>query len=302
MKATEIIAHLRSLRPSDARAALDDALFLAWNVFARSKELTLPREHKQLLRANRRLRMAGRGERCWILGNGPSLREHDLLALRDEHVFVVNRFIHHEQAHLIRPRYYVIVDPKFGAGTWGHDFVEEIERRLPDVSMFTGYDGWHYLRERGLLEQHRRYVVYPNQFFHFGYPWEIDLTRGIPGADNVTKTAISIATWMGFSEINLLGIDGNGLLLSDNSHFYGHVPGPTDQQALEKAMLSSSTSMRSWRSLPGYLARRGVRLVSRNPRSVLNALPLEPWPEDLPRSSSAAVPSAAGDDASGDGP
>ena len=56
-------------------------------------------------------------------------------------------------------------------------------------------DGRRLLDEHGLLRRHRRFVVYPNQFYTFGYPWEIDLTRGIPGMDNVTKVALSIAVW-----------------------------------------------------------------------------------------------------------
>jgi hypothetical protein len=189
----------------------------------------------------------------------------------------VNRFIHHAAAETIDPSYYVVVDPKFGAGAWGADFVEELERRLPDVWMFTTPAGRAYIDERGLLQRHRRLVVQPDQFFAFGYPWDIDLTRGIPGMDNVTKTALSIAVWMGFTRIDLVGIDGNGLLLDANNHFYGHEPRPAAQEELEKAMVSSALSMRGWRALHRYLAARGVELVSRNPSSVLTSLPYEPF-------------------------
>ncbi len=277
MKPHDLLSTLRSLRPSEARFMLDDALLFAWNAGARAREGKLPARQRELMRKNEVLRGAGRGKRCFILGNGPSLNDHDLLRLKDEHVFVVNRFIHHPDAHLIAPRYYVVVDPKFGAGSWGQDFIEEVEHRLPHTNVFTGYDGWRFLNERKLLQTHRRFVIHPNQYFHFGYPFSIDLTRGIPGADNVTKTAVSIAAWMRFDEIHLLGIDGNGLLLTNNTHFYGHVPQPSEQLELERSLVSSALSMRSWRSLPGYLENQGIRLVSRNPRSALNALPYEPW-------------------------
>lgn len=275
------LSALRSMSPGDYRFMVDDALFLANNLKNRLKEQRLPAETRALLKRNTALR-ATQGGRCWVIGNGPSLKEHDLTQLRDEHVFVVNRFIHHPDAHLIKPRYYVIIDPKFGNGTWGTDFIEEVERRLPDTTMFITPDGERFLNERKLLQSHTRHVILPNQLFHFGYPFDIDLTRGIPGSDNVTKASIAIAAWMGYAEINLLGIDGNGLLLSNNSHFYGHVAPPETQLELEKSMASSALSMRSWRALPGYLENRGIRLISRNPRSVLNALPLEPWPTDLP--------------------
>lgn len=268
-----------TLDKGEARFLIDDGLVNAWNLMNRMAELRLPGEVKAMLARNRELAKTKRG-RCWIIGNGPSIREQDLTLLRDEETFVVNRFIHHPQAELIDPKYYVIVDPKFGGGQWGTDFVAEVERRLPRVTLFTGPDGERFLEAQGLLRGHRRFQIYPNQRFTFGYPWEIELTRGIPGADNVTKSALCIAVWMGFTEINLLGIDGNGLLLSDNSHFYGHVAGPDNQIDLEKAMVSSALSMRGWRALPGYLERRGIRLVSRNPRSVLTAIPYEPYRVD----------------------
>jgi hypothetical protein len=275
----DLLARLRGLRPSEARFVLDDALLLAWNLSARLRERSLGAEHQALLHKNELLRGVGRGKRCFILGNGPSLADHDLLRLQGEHVFVVNRFIHHPDAHRVAPRYYVVTDPKFGAGAWGEDFVGEVERRLPDTWMFNTLSGWEFLNRRGLLQAHRRFVIHPNQYFHFGYPFDVDLTRGIPGADNVTKAAIAIAAWMRFEEIHLLGIDGNGLLLSNDTHFYGHVPQPTEQVELERALVSASMSMRSWRALPDYLARRGIRLVSRNARSSLNALPYEAWLE-----------------------
>jgi len=278
VKVASLWQQLKTLRPSEARFLMDDALVLAWNAYARARFLrTMTPEGRALLHRNRQIQGIHRGKRCWIIGNGPSLRDMDLELLRDEHTFAVNRFIHHPDAEIIDPKYYVIVDPNFGAGAWGTDFIEEIERRLPDVWMFTGLGGRDLLNERKLLQQHRRFVVYPNQLFSFGYPWDIDLTRGIPGMDNVTKSALSIAVWMGFSRINLIGIDGNGLLLDQGSHFYGHVPRPQAQRDLEKALVSSALSMRGWRATTDYLAARGVTLVSQNPQSVLTDLPYEPY-------------------------
>lgn len=263
---------------ADLRFAVDDAMVLSWNAFARARErVSTPPELRQALGRNAALKGRFSGKRCWIIGNGPSIRRQDLTLLRDELTFVVNRFIHHEQAEAINPSFYVIVDPKFGAGSWGEDFVEQVERRLPDVEMIVGFDGDRFLHDRALLQGHRRHIILPNQLFCFGYRTPIDLTRGIPGMDNVTKSAISTAVYMGFQEINLLGVDGNGLLLPQGSHFYGHVPGPTEQVELEKALVSSSMSMRSWRALPDYLRRFGVSLISRNPESVLTSIPYAPY-------------------------
>ncbi len=277
MKLLDTARRALRVHPLDARFVVDDALVLAWNAYSRAKERTLPSATKALLARNASLRDLHRGQRCWILGNGTSLNEQDLKRLRGEHTFVVNRFIHHPEAEAIDPKYYVIVDPKFGNGTWGESFIADIEARVPRVRMFTGSDGHRFLESRGLLTHHERHVVFPNQLYAFGYDHDIDLTRGIPGQDNVTKTALSIAVWMGFTRINLLGIDGDGILRTDQTHFYGSVPRPAEQAEFEKSLMSSAMGMRSWRSAVSYLARRGVRLVSMNPRSVLTGIPTVPF-------------------------
>lgn len=280
MSLLESLVQLRGMRPFDLRFVLDDQLLRVYNAAARLKERSLPAETKRMLGANRELQGRHLGRRCFIVGNGPSLRDQDLTRLRGEVVFVVNRFIHHPDAEAIDPTYYVIVDPKFATGQWGTDFVEQVERRLPRVEVFLTPDGVSLVRERGLLRHHVVRAVLPNQQLHFGYSEAVDLTRGVPGMDNVTKVALMAAVYMGCTEINLLGVDGNGLILSSGSHFYGHEPPPARQEDLEKALVSMSMGLRSWRAIARYLEQRGVRLVSRNPRSVLTALSQAPFPAE----------------------
>lgn len=271
------LPNLRERRPLDLRFELDDRLLRVYNVYRRLQERRLDEEHRCLLKQNRELLDLHRGERCWIIGNGPSIRDQDLTRLRGEHTFVVNRFIHHERAEEIDPTYYCITDPKFGTGAWGTDFVDQIKERLPNVVLFLTVEGERLCREKGILRDHRRFVIHPNQQMHFGFDRDIDLTRGVPGGDNVTKAALSVAVYMGFEDIRLLGIDGSGLLLTEDSHFYGNEPNPKDQLRLEKDLVSMALGLRSWRAYMPYLERRGIRLVSMNPKSVLTALPYQPY-------------------------
>src|SRR5437870_4954347 len=54
-----------------------------------------------------------RGKRCFILGNGPSLKQQDLSLLRDEHVFVTNWFVLQEEFQKLRHSYLCVSDPHF---------------------------------------------------------------------------------------------------------------------------------------------------------------------------------------------
>lgn len=266
------IRQLRTMRPFELRSWLDDRLLGVYNQLQRAKERQLPAEVRRLLALNARLHRRHAGERCFVIGNGPSLNDQDLTRLHDRVTFAVNRFIHHPQAEEINPTYYCITDPKFGTGAWGTDFVEQLEQRLPNTILFLTYEGWRLVEDRGIVADHEKYVILPNQQYHFGYDRPIDLTRGIPGSSNVTKAALSIAAYMGVAEICLLGIDGNGLILEEGSHFYGHEPRPKDQRKFETDLMSMSMGMRGWRAIEDYLRRRNIALYSMNPRSVLTDL------------------------------
>ena len=287
MKFLTEINRIKSLRPLEIRAELDDRMIQVYNFLARRKEQrSLTPDVKKLLQRNVELKGRHQGKRCFIIGNGPSINRQNLVALKNEITFVVNRFPHHELANQIEPTYYVSVDPKFANGAWGTDFIEQLQVKMPNTTCFLSPDGLRFVNENQLITQNEKYVIWPNHQFCFGYRAGIDLTRGIPGMSNVTKSALSIALYMGATEINLIGIDGNGLIKSDNSHFYGHEPQPEDQFTLEKDLVSMAMGLREWRSIVGYCDGLGVSLRSINPETVLTAIPKGSFPELDPTSHS----------------
>ena len=49
-----------------------------------------------------------KGERCFLLGNGPSLTKQNITKLKNEQVFVVNWFAFHKDYHIFNNIYYAI--------------------------------------------------------------------------------------------------------------------------------------------------------------------------------------------------
>ena len=260
------------------RNELDDFLLHIFNKKARFEEKKFSPELKLALNENTQFKDKYKGQRCFIIGNGPSINRQDLTLLKDEITFVVNRFPHHKAAFEINPSFYVSVDPKFASGEWGTDFIEQLDQKLPNVHCFLSLDGKKFVQKNGLLKHHPISVIQPNQYYCFGYDTPIDLTKGNPGKSNVTKTSLAIALYMGITEINLIGIDGNGLLKSDQSHFYGHEPQPSDQLELENDLISMSLGLRGWRAILEMCEKRGILLRSINPETALTALPQGNFP------------------------
>lgn len=148
-------------------------------------------------RANREqlepLRDRHRGERCFVLGNGPSLVRTDLSRLRDESSFGANRLYLHFEAMGFATRYYVCVNGLV---------LEQFRDDLAALSMprFFAWD--------------RRALFAPGPTQHFVYPaltlrdfFGADATRPLCSGGSVTFVALELAFFMGFTEVILLGLD-----------------------------------------------------------------------------------------------
>ena len=138
-----------------------------------------------------------RGERIFVLGNGPSLNDTPLHLLDQEFTFCVNRIYLLFERIRWRPTFYTTVDWRVTA-----DCADEINA-LTGMQMFLPE------RFRGLLREGDDVTWYwngpspdPSQ-----RRFATDASLGIRGAGSVTGAAIQLAFHMGFDPIYLLGCD-----------------------------------------------------------------------------------------------
>jgi len=131
------------------------------------------------------------GERCVIVGNGPSLREMELSPLRSEVTFGLNRGYLLFQKLGFAPTYLVAVNVNVV-----DQFAGEI---LAQPS--TTFVSWH--TRRFLPRGHRAILVRPVR----GPLFSTDPARGIWNGATVTYAALQLAYHMGFSEVILIGVD-----------------------------------------------------------------------------------------------
>ncbi len=145
------------------------------------------------MRRLRRFQNIHVGKRCFIIGNGPSLRDTDLTLLKDEYTFGLNRIYMMFDRMGFTPSYYVCVNELV---------VEQCAREIEALRM-PRFLGWHcrdlvnftdnmaFLWTRGGLR---------SWFFS-------DLTEGCWEGSTVTFVAIQLAYYMGFREVVLVGVD-----------------------------------------------------------------------------------------------
>ena len=166
-----------------------------------------------------------KGERCFILACGPSIKQQDLTLLKGEICIAVSNFYVHKDYDIIRPRYHCVPDVLGGhkdvVEEYAVKWFREMEEGTGQSVMFlsAGDKEW--------IERHSLFRNKEMAYLYFGGRWDdiertgIDLTRSVPGVQSVSVMALAVALYMGFKDIYLLGCDHDWVLHYNTSvHFY----------------------------------------------------------------------------------
>lgn len=138
------------------------------------------------------------GQRCFIIGNGPSLRIEDLERLKGEITFGVHNIFKLYSKTYWRATYYVAQDSKLleNIGKQMKSFIAE-KKFIPIVV------SRHYR-----VSGEAMFLRFDEQYSYPDPPgFSDDISKVIYEGMTVTYAAIQIAVYMGFKEIYLIGVD-----------------------------------------------------------------------------------------------
>lgn len=136
-----------------------------------------------------------RGKRCFIIGNGPSLKNTDLSKLKDEYTFGMNRIY--------------LMFPELGFTTTYFVSINDlvIEQCAEEIAALPipKFIAWH---------SNRHFQRFPNNMVflyttYTGPQFAYDMTRRIWEGATVTNIALQLAFYMGFEQAILIGVDHN---------------------------------------------------------------------------------------------
>src|SRR5947207_1833041 len=116
---------------------------LAEHAYYRASQPRLSTGEKSLLRQNEKLRGRHAGQRCFIVGNGPSLAKQDLTPLADELTFVMNAFWKHPILDTEwQPKYFCFADAFCYDGTEAvKQFFQSIRERAHSAEYIFPAEG-----------------------------------------------------------------------------------------------------------------------------------------------------------------
>ncbi len=159
-------------------------------------ELELPYRDKEKLVE---LKDAYKGNRIFIVGNGPSINNTPLELLMNEFTFAVNRFYLLYDKIDWKPTFYTALDWRV---------VPDIAREINGLTGSTFFFDERFrgvLREGGDVYYYAHAPADPNYSDERSFAY--DISRGVRGAGSVVGSAIQLAYFMGFDPIYLIGCD-----------------------------------------------------------------------------------------------
>ncbi len=144
-----------------------------------------------------------KGERCVIVGNGPSLNDMDLTLLANETCFAVNGIFYKTEEMGFKPKYYVVEDSSVmkenAEAIRSYDapfkFFPTIYRSLHPASDNVSF----FKMNRGFYEKSSSNYCVPR--------FSTDASQRVYCGQSVTFINLQLAYYMGFSEVALIGMD-----------------------------------------------------------------------------------------------
>ena len=209
------------------------------------------------------------GRRCFIIGNGPSLKITDLNRLKNEITFAANKIYLAFKSTDWRPTYYAVTDDMVAQQNF-----DEINQLTGFVKLFPyqAITQWNTAFKDALFFRYRYY----NNRFPEPPQFSFDITYRVYAGRTVIYPLIQVASYMGIREIYLLGIDfhfsmpseKHGRILvadSERNHFHPDYRKPGEiwidpkLNYQEKAFVAAEEALRQ-RGGKIYNATRGGKL------------------------------------------
>jgi hypothetical protein len=165
---------------------------------------------ERLAAPNAMLRSRHMGRRGFVLCNGPSVAQQNLLPLRDELVFSVSSGYLHPDYDRIKPRYHCVPQITYGRLT-EEDVVrwfEEMHARIGDAELFLSATEEPLVRSHGLFAGRTiHYVFFYDKFDEMVSRQIPDIAVSIPRVQSVAVMGLILALYMGMKNIYLLGTE-----------------------------------------------------------------------------------------------
>lgn len=251
---------------------------------------------KKLLAENSAFKGRYTGKRCFILGNGPSLKQVNFSLLTNEYVFTVNQITRNPNFSKLKTNFHFWADPAFFK--INENKAEDLELlnvmksvRTEDNNplVFMPIDRKMFVEKFRLADSLNIRYFKSDLVFNpdFG---EINYAKTTPGFGTVVQWCIAMAIFMGFSEIYLLGCDNTSIITNIDAFLKNQVQDYTyqiteneqkrmqslfDNKTLYEYAQSYTRVLLDYIHLYDYTKSRGIQLINCTEKSAIDRIPFK---------------------------
>ena len=162
-----------------------------------------------ILKKNIELKDKYKDERIFILGSGTSILHYDLKVLKNEYVMTQNSFYMHNDTSIIKPNFHCVIpyyqsDKEYSVWI---SYIAEMKDSMPNSLFVWG------LNTRSLIEKHHKDIIDRSYYIRTKYNLltlnkaKVNISKTIMNIPTVLTQCLTVAMYMGFKEIYLLGFD-----------------------------------------------------------------------------------------------
>lgn len=197
----------------------------------------------------RKFKCLHQGQRCFLIGNGPSLKTEDLDRLYNnkETCFGCNQIYKIYDKTAWRPNYYVIGDSLV--------YKDNREKFTDESTYFIR----NFKNTENTDRKVKLYTSIGERYFPEYPTFSDDLVKGIYGGRTVMYDMLQIAVYMGFSEIYLLGVDFSWGEDGKNTHFCKDY---MDDNLVKDAMRYKEEQRHAYISAKKYAEEHGIKIIN----------------------------------------
>jgi hypothetical protein len=257
---------------------------LAEQAYFRGSEPKLSAAQKNVLQQNEKLRGRHEKQRCFVIGNGPSLAKQELAPLAAEVTFVMNAFWKHPILDTgWQPKYLCFADAVWYDGSPAvKQFFSSMRARTHAAEYLFPLDGRPIVVRDELLPLSSTYFFkFQGHALGFSVDETFDLTRPVPYPFSASQLAIMAAMFMGCSPIYLIGLDHDWLAhRGQDTHFFSGrsiEDHPTATGELNYSYESEIEAMRKlwkgYRQLGEFADAQGLKIFNATAGGFLDVFP-----------------------------
>lgn len=254
------------------------------------------KEEKKILSQNVSLKNKHAGKRCFVLGNGPSLKQVDFSLLTNEYVFTVNQIARNPNFQQLKTNFHFWADPAFFNidATKAEDIellniMKSVRTEDNNPLVFMPIDKKIFVEKFQLTDDLDIRYFKSDLIFNSNFG-EINYAKISPGFGTVVQWCISMAIYMGFSKIYLLGCDNTSIVTNIDAFLKNQVQDymyqvTENEQKRMQALFENKTLYEYAQSytrvlldyihLYYYTKKKGVQLINCTEKSAIDKIPFK---------------------------